>query len=99
MQPIAFMKILKLLNNSSGSHKYELKWVTSNAGFPHCNVVRDDEETKESKWLLGKSSTNHEYSPDELSFLSVLFTVVKVLYLQGSFAILPELINVIEPLR
>lgn len=39
------------------------------------------------------------YDGDDLDLLAMYFTLVKVLYLQGSLAIIPSIIRLIEPTR
>jgi hypothetical protein len=40
-----------------------------------------------------------EYSSQELEFLAVCFTSVKILYLNGILSIIPHLMNLLEPTR
>ena len=50
----------------------------------------------------GKKSSTSDVRPlneDELNLLALFFTLVKILYLQGAWQPLPELLHLLEPLR
>ena len=78
---------------------YDYSWGENEKGFVRCLVTEDGEPTKEATWLSTQAQGPGDYSVVDIGVLSLLFTIVKVVFLKGYLDFLPPLINLIEPLR
>lgn len=78
---------------------YAYTWETNSKGFDHCVTTVNGEITKEAKWLSSRRQGDGSFDSNEISVLSLYFTIVKIVFLTGYLDFLPALINLIEPLR
>lgn len=99
-----FLSVLR--SATDDENRFDVHWVNLSQGGGYLKVSAS-KILSESAVTEMKGNTEEEdrtwnqclYNDVELDLLALYFTVVKILYLQGSLSILPLFLNILEPLR